>query len=71
MIEQSGYNLVIEERGIYLYVEYCGNPLTLEMIVQTINSVARALQSSGLTRVLLVRNSPILDSLQEVCAVPA
>jgi len=62
MIEQSGYNLVIEERGIYLYVVYSGNPLTLEMIVEAINSVAQALRSSGLTRVLLVRDAPILDS---------
>lgn len=62
MIENQGYKLEIEERDGYLYVLYGGNPLTLEMIVETINSVARALRSSGLRRVLLVRDSPILDS---------
>ena len=62
MTEQAGYNLEIEEREGYLYVLYAGNPLTLEMIVRTINAVTDALRSSGLTRVLLVRDAPILDS---------
>lgn len=62
MTEQYDYNLEIEERDGYLFVEYAGNPLTLEMIVQTINAVANAIRSSGITRVLLVRNAPILDS---------
>ncbi len=62
MMDQSDYNLEIEERDGYLYVVYTGNPLTLEMIVKTINAVTEAMRSSGLSRVLLVRNAPILDS---------
>jgi hypothetical protein len=62
MPEKLEYGLEIEERDGYLYVEYSGDPVTLEMVVRWINAVADALRSSGLKRVLLVGNAPVLHS---------
>ena len=62
MTDLQGDNLKIEERKGFLYVEYSGDPLTLDMIVNTVNTVAQALHSTGQKLVLLVRNSPLLTS---------
>jgi hypothetical protein len=52
--------LIVEQRAGYLYVEYAGDPLTLEMVVTTINKVASTLRACGLKAVLIVRNAPLL-----------
>lgn len=52
--------LIIARRERYLYVEYAGNPVTLEMLVGTINTVGATLRESGIKRVLIVRNAPLL-----------
>jgi len=62
MHELAPPKLIIEERDGYLYVLYGGNPITLEMLVQTINRVAEIIRSRGITRVLIVRNAPLLKS---------
>ena len=64
MAEDVSLNLEIEKRDGYLYALYRGDPLTLGMIVKTINAVAEAIRSGGFTRVLLVRDAPLLDSDQ-------
>jgi hypothetical protein len=56
------HRLEVEERDGYLYVVYGGDPLTLQMIVETINRVSEVIRSRGYTRVLLVRDAPLLES---------
>lgn len=64
MHEITPHKLVIEERDGYLYVEYAGNPLTLQMILDTVNAVGERIRQGGYTRVLLVRDAPLLESDQ-------
>ena len=58
----DGQNVIIEDRGGYLYVEYSGNPVTLDMLVQTINKAAAAIREQGCKNVLVARNAPLLDN---------
>jgi hypothetical protein len=53
-------DLIIEDRDSYLFVEYSGDPLTLEMIVATINKVAAVIRSGNVKNVLIMRNAPLL-----------
>ena len=62
MTEAAPHKLLIEEREGYLYVVYGGDPLTLDMIVRTINAVADRIRSAKYDRVLLVRDAPLLES---------
>jgi hypothetical protein len=62
MRQSAPYELTIEERVGYLYVLYGGDPLTLEMILKIINTVATKIREHGYDRVLLVRNAPILEN---------
>ena len=55
-------NLIIEHREGYLYVEYAGNPILLDALLNTINTVADAIRQSGVKRVLIVRNAPLLEN---------
>lgn len=64
MPDPAPHKLIIEEREGYLYVLYGGNPLTLEMILETINRVAEIIRARGYTRVLIVRDAPLLESDQ-------
>ena len=53
-------DLIVEDRDTYLFVEYSGDPLTLEMIVTTINKVAAVIRDRQLKNILIVRNAPLL-----------
>jgi hypothetical protein len=56
------HKLIVEDRDGYLYVEYGGNPLTLQMIIDTINHVGTRIEQGGYKRVLIVRDAPLLES---------
>jgi hypothetical protein len=58
----SPHKLIVEEREGYLHVVYGADELTLEMIVQIINTVAERVRAGRYTRVLLVREAPLLES---------
>jgi hypothetical protein len=60
--QASHYEFIIEDRPGYLYARYGGDPVTLEMIVKMVNSVAERIRARGHDRVLLVRDSPLLES---------
>jgi len=62
MTSRADYKLVIEPRPGYLYAVFGGNPLTLDMVLSFINGIATAIKEHGYTRVLLVREAPLLDS---------
>jgi hypothetical protein len=62
MYSRADYKLIIEPREGYLYAVFGGDPLTLDMIMKFINGVAAAIKEHGYTRVLLVREAPLLDS---------
>jgi hypothetical protein len=54
--------LRVEPRSGYLYVVYGSDTISLQMIVETINAVAKGIREFGYTRVLLIRNGPLLES---------
>jgi len=56
------FKLTIEKRPGYLYARYEADPVTLSDVIATVNGVAQAIYESGYDRVLLVRNSPLLES---------
>lgn len=62
MAEVRQHKLLIEERPGYLYAVYGGDPLTLEMILTTVNKVVERVRARGYDRVLLMRDAPILES---------
>src|SRR4051794_17406090 len=62
MDSRAEYKLEIEPRQGYLYALFGGDPLTLDMILSFINAVAGAIKEHGYTRVLLIREAPLLDS---------
>src|SRR4051812_21617133 len=62
MASRADYKLVIEPREGYLYAVFGGDPLTLVMILNFINGIAAAIKEHNHTRVLLVREAPLLDS---------
>src|SRR4051812_2535665 len=62
MASRGDYKLVIEPREGYLYAVFGGDPLTLDMILNFINGIAAAIHEHNYTRVLLVREAPLLDS---------
>jgi len=62
MLKPEPHRLIIEEREGYLFAHYGGNPLTLEMILETINRVATLIRERGYRNVLLVRDAPLLES---------
>jgi hypothetical protein len=62
MARRIPYQLVIKQRRDYLYVEYGGNGLTLQTILDMITIAAQSVRTLNAKRVLLVRNMPLLQS---------
>lgn len=62
--------LVVEDRGSYLYVEFSSDPLTLAAYLRLINRIAVAIREGAPRNVLLVRNAPVLKGDAE-CALVA
>ncbi len=62
--------LIVEDRGSYLYVEFSGDPLTLAVYLRLINKIAAAIREGAPRNVLLVRNAPVLKGDAE-CALVA
>jgi hypothetical protein len=56
------FKLTIEKRPGYLYAHFEGDPVTLSNIIDTVNGVAGAISEGQYDRLLLVRNSPLLQS---------
>lgn len=61
--------LVVEDRGSYLYVEFSSDPLTLAVYVKLINRTATAIREGAPRNVLLVRNAPVLKGDAECSLV--
>lgn len=62
-------NLMIEDRGRYLFVEFSSDPLTLDVYVRLINETAAAIRRGAPKNVLLVRNAPVLKGDAEAALV--
>jgi hypothetical protein len=61
--------LIVEDRGKYLFVEFSSDPLTLDVYVRMINAAAAAIRSGAPKNVLLVRNAPVLKGDAEAALV--